>query len=247
MRRSVPAIENCPASNTISCSAASKCTRGDLLAALDQAIGGDAQRIASGDDRAAAEGAGAEFDHVRYRHSARGCRRGSIPSMSAAICAKAISCPCPCECVPMISVTAPVESNLISALSGNGARRRPRRNLDRIGDADAAQLAALLGFRLALAAKPCQSASCERVVHVALELAGIVGEDEFGVVGHLIGRDQVAAPQFHRIEAAAPAPRCRSRARWRRSPPAVRRRDRARSAGVLEKMPVTRVWICGVR
>ena len=50
---------------------------------------------------------------------------GSMPSSVWATCASVVSSPCPCECVPIETVTAPVWSNLISALSGIGAGAGP--------------------------------------------------------------------------------------------------------------------------
>ncbi len=80
------------------------------------------------------------------------------------------------------------------------AQERPAGDLDAVAQADAAQLAARLGVR----------ASCREVVefrqrrrglHVAFELAAIVGEGQRGLVRHRFGRDQVAPAQLVRLDA----------------------------------------------
>ena len=78
-------------------------------------------------------------------------------------------------------------------------RIRPAGHLDRVGDAETAQLAVLprLGAPL-LEAGPI--GETERHVHATPELAAVVGEDEARLERHRRGRDQIAASQLDRID-----------------------------------------------
>ena len=98
---------------------------------------------------------------------------GSRPSRSQTICLNTVSWPWPWLIEPENSVTAPERSKRISAPSKPGARGA----LDGVGDAEAAQLAALARFGLARL-EAFDVGELERHVHVLFELAAVVGEGE---------------------------------------------------------------------
>ncbi len=74
------------------------------------------------------------------------------------------------------------------------------RALDGVGEADAAQLAALTRFG-APALEAGEIGERKRHVHALLELAAVVGEGEPGLERHGLGRDVVPAPQLGGIDA----------------------------------------------
>ena len=119
---------------------------------------------------------------------------GCTPSRSAITCAKLVSWPWPVDCVPTASSTLPAaEHGDLDALVRDADRR-----LDIVGDADAAQLAALLATRACAPAKPFQSAAVEHALHVAGEVAAVVEQPAGGAVGQLLARDQVLLAQLRR-------------------------------------------------
>ena len=68
-----------------------------------------------------------------------------------------------------------------------------------VGDADAAQLAALLRL-LAPRREVLVAGELGGLLHALDEIAAIVGEDERRLVGHRLGRNQVALAQLERID-----------------------------------------------
>src|SRR6185312_2813700 len=88
-------------------------------------------------------------------------------------------------------------SGIEADLGGLAARRR-RSALDRVDDAKAAQLAALLGLgtpRL----ETLHIGVVQPLVHAGFELAAIIGVDEAGLERHRIRRDQIAAAQLDAV------------------------------------------------
>ena len=96
-------------------------------------------------------------------------------------------------------------------------------------------------------AKPFQSDERERLVHRGLELAAVVDRTVRRLVRHRLGRNEIAPPQRHAVDPHAGAPRRRSAARSGRSPPAARRRDRARAAPHWSAPSSRRCAIAGMR
>ena len=72
--------------------------------------------------------------------------------------------------------------------------------LDRIGNAKAAQLAALARLRAALG-EARDVGALHPLVQDLFELAAVVGESEPGLVRHRLRRNEIAPAQFHRIDA----------------------------------------------
>ena len=70
----------------------------------------------------------------------------------------------------------------------------------------------------------------QRARHLAVEFAGVVDLAGRGRVRHLLGPDEILAPQAHRARRRSRARRHRPAARSHRTLPAVRRRDRHRPA-----------------
>ena len=75
----------------------------------------------------------------------------------------------------------------------------PARHLDRIGNAEPAQLAVPPRLRAPLL-EAVAVGEGQRHVHAAREIAAVVGEDEPGLERHRRGRDQIAAAQLARID-----------------------------------------------
>ena len=73
------------------------------------------------------------------------------------------------------------------------------RLLDRVGNADAAQLAALARLRPALL-EALPVGHFQRFVHALFKLAAVIDERQRGLVGQGAGRDQVLAAQFHGVK-----------------------------------------------
>ena len=137
--------------------------------------------------------------------------------------------------------TVPPRSKRISAPS----RLARRGALDGVRHAEAAQLAVLLRFRLALG-EALRVGHLQRQVHALLELAAVVGEGEAGLERHRLRRDVVLPPQFGRVHLQLRRRRDRPCARSRRRPPAGRCRDRAARLGVGEHRGRF-TYIAGVR
>ena len=166
-------------------------------------------------------------------------RSRGTPSRSLTICVNAVSLPWPIDVEPVKTATEPSALTRISAVSGltevygppatsiGLAMPRPR-SLPRVR-ASARRFS-----------KPAWSASDERHVHAAGEVAAVVGEDEPGLERHRRGRDQVASGAARSGRSRARARRRRSPARSRTSPPGGPRRDTARSAWCSLNTPV--VW-----
>ena len=72
--------------------------------------------------------------------------------------------------------------------------------LDRIGDAEAAQLAALVRLRAALR-EPGDVGAAHPLVEDLFELAAVIGESEPGLERHRLGRNEIAPAQLGRIDA----------------------------------------------
>ncbi len=76
-------------------------------------------------------------------------------------------------------------------------------DLDTVAQADAAELTARFGVG-ATGGETVEFGDLGGLLHVAFEFAAVVGEGEGGLVGHCLGRDQVATAQFVRADAEFP-------------------------------------------
>ena len=121
---------------------------------------------------------------------------GCTPSRSAITCAKVVSWPWPVDCVPTASSTVPRALHRdLDALVRDADRR-----LDIVGNADAAQLAALLRFA-ATRGKALPVGALQHALHVAGEIAAVVEQPARGAVGQLLARDEVLLPDPHAVHA----------------------------------------------
>ena len=120
---------------------------------------------------------------------------GSTPSRSTRICVWMVAWPWPCEIEPVTKVMPPerVEADF------GGLDGRIGGLLDGVGEADAAQHAAL-GRLLAPRLEALPVGELHGAVHVLLEAPAVVGEGERRLVGHGLRRDGVAPAQLRRID-----------------------------------------------
>jgi len=118
----------------------------------------------------------------RCRPGGIGCRPGSRPRRSQTICLNTVSWPLPLVDRPVNKVAVPpaVEPDLGALV----ARRTGA--LDRVGDAEPAQLAALLR-RLAPRRKSIGIGEAQRHLHVFCEFAAVIGEAQAGLERHRCG------------------------------------------------------------
>ncbi len=126
--------------------------------------------------------------------------RGGTPRRSLTIWAKAVSLPWPIDVEPVNSETEPSAFTRTSAGVGVEGGVRPAGHLDRIGDAEPAELPALPRLARGAPRSPAWSARRQRHVHAAREIAAVVGEDEAGLERHGPRRDEVPAPQLDRVQ-----------------------------------------------
>ena len=130
------------------------------------------------------------------------------PRWSATSCAKVVSCPWPCACDPVSTVTLPVgctrtaadfEQAGARAERADHGRRRDAAGLDIGGDADAAILAAVRGF-LAARLEAGVIGRVQRHLQRRLIVAAVVLQRDRRLVREGVGRDEVAAAQFGRVD-----------------------------------------------
>ena len=236
--RSVPATENVPCSNSMSCSLASSRCAAIFLPFAMTLSARLRQRRAADDQRARAVGAHAELHFVGVaehdfdvleRHAelfADDLREGRLVTLAVIVRADqhghlagrmdAHGC-------------AFVEPAARAEPAGN-ARGRKAAGFDIGAEPDAAQLAA------AAPTPPCARRSLpsprrsSAFFEAALRIAAVVLHHHRRLIGIGFLRDHVAAADLDLVDAHLVSPRCRPAARARRSPPAVRRRDRHRPA-----------------
>ena len=203
--RSVPAIEKTPSAKSRSASAASSRCAAIAFRLLDDPVGRHQHRRAAQRRRARAAGALAERDLVGIALDV-----GHLVRMNAEPVAHQLLVD---RLVPhALRDRAGQQRRGAAAVEADLGRLEAARRgaLDRVRKAEAAQPPAGAGLG-APRLEPSKISEFKRDIHVLLELAAIVGEDQPGLERHRLGRDRVAPAQFDRIDAESrrpPRPPC---------------------------------------